>query len=56
LCRGEEYPAGVDLLVVIVFALLIGYWAIGLGWMRMTPTEVPKDAQQLDYESLGKAG
>ena len=39
-------------LIVIVFALLIFYWAIGLGLDADDAlTEVAKDSQQIDYES-----
>ena len=45
-------PGWIDLAIVIVFALLIFYWAIGLGLDADDAlTEVAKDSQQIDYES-----
>jgi amino acid transporter len=45
-------PNWVDIVVVIVFALAIFYWAISLTLTREgTAAAVAKDAQQIDYEA-----
>ena len=39
--------------VVIVFALVIFYWAVGLTLTReAAAVEVAKDARQIDYETI----
>ena len=45
-------PNWLDIVVVIVFALVIFYWAVRLTLTREgTAAAVAKDAQQLDYET-----
>ena len=45
-------PNGYDLAVVIVFSLIIFYWAISLAMDKAaTDAAVAKDAQQIDYET-----
>jgi hypothetical protein len=45
-------PGWIDILVVIVFALVIFYWAISLTLpVEASAAEVAKDARQIDYES-----
>ncbi len=46
-------PNWVDVAVVIVFALVIFYWAISLTLTReAAAVEVAKDARQIDYETI----
>ena len=45
-------PDWIDLAVVIVFALAIFYWAVGLALTREeTAAAVARDAQQIDFTS-----
>src|SRR6266550_5993097 len=45
-------PEWIDIVVVIVFALVIFYWAVRLTLTREgTASAVAKDAQQIDYET-----
>jgi hypothetical protein len=47
-------PNWVDVVVVIVFALAIFYWAVSLTLTKEgTATAVAKDAKQINYEARG---
>jgi hypothetical protein len=49
-------PSYVDLLVVILFSLVIFYWAVSLTMSReKVAEEVAKDAFQIEYEHLTTA-
>ena len=46
-------PAWIDILVVVVFSLVIFYWAVALTMSKSeTATAVAKDAQQINYQAV----
>jgi hypothetical protein len=48
----EILPEGVDILVVVAFALTIFFWAVSLALTaEQTAAAVAKDAEQLHYET-----